>query len=472
VENQSEKKQNELKKLYEEYKKDPSQFTQSSYTEDANYLRQFGIFIPGKDSLSSAYLKLLPSDFIVEEILKDSTVCTIDKPETITWPQVPAFKHAVFATLVKCGLSTLEAMTELTNLLECEIQDIHYAGLKDKNAITAQRISIHNVPLEKINQINSSRFFLKDIKLDRGGVEKSGLIGNRFTILLRSESPINQDEFDSRINLIKKNGFYNFYYLQRFGMPRLNNYMWGFDILKGNYEKVVRDSLCMEAEREMPFFRKLRGDIAKVWPDVKAIKSIIFNYSSILISENKLIEYLETHPKDYAGALKHISDQTMLWTYGFVSLLFNELLTSYIKSGKVIPEKLPLMLSTEKQDVDLYRPLLESIKYYPLRLANLKPFPHIRPAQRFLQTVDRVDINAYHVIPEGVVISFSLAKGEYATTMLAHLFNIISGTAPTSISHKAINSVSIIGRNSIHSTLEFFKESLTEEQDMFAQFRK
>ena len=48
---------------------------------------------------------------------------------------------------------TIEVVHELALKLGCEVKDIHYARLKDKNAITSQRISIHNVPLQKLSGI-------------------------------------------------------------------------------------------------------------------------------------------------------------------------------------------------------------------------------------------------------------------------------------------------------------------------------
>ena len=53
------------------------------YAEDATFLRQFGIIIPGKQKMQSVFLKLFASDFIVEEILIDKKICTMTKVSLI-----------------------------------------------------------------------------------------------------------------------------------------------------------------------------------------------------------------------------------------------------------------------------------------------------------------------------------------------------------------------------------------------------
>ena len=450
-------KQQELKILHEEYLKSSESFVAKPYAEDAAFLRQFGIIIPGKQKMQSVFLKLFASDFIVEEILIDKKICTINQGVT-DLPPLPSEKGAIFATLVKCNVSTIEVVHELALKLGCEVKDIHYAGLKDKNAITSQRISIHNVPLQKLSGISSPYYFLKDIQTNKGGVQKGGLYGNRFTILLRTTEPINEVILKENMEKIKKEGFYNFYYLQRFGTPRLINYQWGFEILKGNYEKAVRGFLTSESDREILFFKKLRERIARDWPDMIKIQNILSPFPLICFNEQKVVRHLIKSPGDYLGALKNVPDQAMLWVYGFVSLLFNETLSSYATDDRVPPKEIPLLLSDNRDDIAFYERFLKAVKYWPPEFKNIRPFPHIRPQHRMIRTKDTVDFHSVKVIPEGVILSFSLEKGEYATTMLAHLFNLTSGSPAPELSKKRIDILSSIGLERNEFLLSLFEK--------------
>ena len=451
------KKEAELKILYEEFKKSPESFNAISYTEDSDFLRPFGIVIPNKKGSPSVFLKLYASDFIVEEIAPDGTIYTIDESTQLSLPSTPE-KYTFFATLVKCNISTLEAMRELSQQLGCNIRDIHYAGLKDKNAITSQRISIHNVSADQLKKISSPYLFLKDIKIDKGSIEKSKLSGNRFTILLRTNDTIDEPRLKAKITDITSNGFFNFYYLQRFGTPRLISHLLGIDILRGNYEKVIKDYFTLGSAYEIKFFTNLRIKMAGVWPDIKKIHNMVSPFPLIMHHENVIAEYLLKNPQDYAGALKQIPDQTLIWVYALASVLFNESLSSFVTSNTKPPTELPLLISNDSRDIQFYEKMLRSIDYYPPQFKNLLPFPNIRREHRTVNTKEELAFDSFKIIPEGIVIRFSLKKGSYATTALAHLFDLLSGPPHKDLSNNRVDTIQAISSVSTEKILNKFKE--------------
>jgi TruD family tRNA pseudouridine synthase len=200
--------------LEQESKNNPNLFEQKTFYDNADFLINYGIFLPNKEKLPDGFLKFCPTDFIVEEIDKDGEISTTNyEPIEKTYSIDQDSKTTIFATLVKCGISTTEAIEELTKLLECNATQIQYSGLKDKHAITAQKISIRQVPIDKILNVNSKNLFLKNITFGKGVMEKGNLIGNRFTILLRTDhSNIDQETIENlvkKIEQVKRNGFYN-----------------------------------------------------------------------------------------------------------------------------------------------------------------------------------------------------------------------------------------------------------------------
>jgi len=455
-------KKAEIQKLYEAYKIDPSLFTRNPYIEDAAFLRTFGIVIPGKETFPLGYLKLYASDFIVEEISREGSVYTIDSPPSPT--EVPTRDpsntdhRALFATLVKCNISTIEIMEEMAKKLGCPTSSIRYAGLKDKNGITAQAISFHNVTYEKISTLFSKHYFLKDFRWGKGSIEKGGLTGNRFTLFIRTPKPIDQAAFTEQERKVNAEGFYNFFYLQRFGSPRFMAYELGFDILRGKYQDAVIKFITRTSERELPYFRQLRDQIRGCIPDWKKVQELIAPYPLIMFNEHSLVGHLVNHPDDYIGALKAVNEQVTLWVYSFGSLLFNETVSAYIQNGEPVPEKIPLFMSDQREDTEFYAHFLKQLGYYPPDLRNLKPFPHIQFQRRMVVCREKIDIDNIAFSPEGIAVRFSLNKGEYATTFLSHLFNIISGHPPDDIPGDLVDSSSILGHESISATLDYFKD--------------
>ena len=104
-------------------------------------------------------LKARFEDFRVEEILQDGKNLELQK-----WPEEsdPAAtveltisgdkRKYVRFTVQKLGLSTMDVSTILATELGLPRHLVSYAGLKDKRAVTCQRISIFEPNLERLSE--------------------------------------------------------------------------------------------------------------------------------------------------------------------------------------------------------------------------------------------------------------------------------------------------------------------------------
>lgn len=469
-----EAKNNEMQFLLGEYKKNPSLFEYETFVDDPDFLKEFGIAIPNKENFPRAYLKFLPQDFIVEEVTKDGTILTADKESNFPSSSVEIAGDTVYATLVKCNIATFDAIKEISRQTDSKIEQIQYAGIKDKAAITSQRISIRRVPKEKIEAISSEFFFLKDISTGKGVVEKGGLTGNRFTILLRTEgSLIDEDQKQGLLEAfdkVMKNGFYNFFYLQRFGSPRLTNFRWGFHVLKGDYKEALRERLFEPGLRESTYFQNLRKNTDAFFGDWVKVKEAFAPFPLICHQEHTLIDYMLEHPTDYLGALKQLPDQVCLWVYGLEALLYNQLLSNFIVREQV-PERLPMSINNLPQNWAFYKTELQELGIYPPPIQNLRPFP-MRLAAPLMETRDRPIMENIEVISEGVIMQFRLKKGEYATTFLSHLFNLTSGKPPADIFREPKDIKEPLGEKDFAKTLEIFAPIIRPKVDNFIEMFK
>jgi TruD family tRNA pseudouridine synthase len=451
------------KKSFEERKAEfPQQFIAPLYVEDAKFLSRFGIVIPGKESFPLAYVKHTPQDFVVEEISPEGSVYTIEYKDFLqNIRELPENAPTFYATLVKCSLTTFEAIRILAEQLGCSVENIQYAGIKDLRAVTAQRISIRGVTRDQIARVAHPQFFLKDIEAGKGVLTQGELTGNRFTILVRTEESVHTEFHTQNIvkNLIsaRDHGFYNFFYLQRFGTPRLINYKWGKDILLGNYEAVIKSLLTEASDTELPYFKGVRSKLGLCYGNWIEMKRVIddsipdsFGYESTVLT------HLSDHPNDFLGALKLIEQQSIFWVHAYMSKLFNACISDLLVSNKAVPAHLPLPLSHEFQDLLLYKKFFEKEGMYPPPWKNLRPFPKIRTAHREVFVKPKVTIHMADVCPEGIRFSFSLDKGQYATTFLSHVFNLVSGVDPETENRFILNHVQSLSQK----TYEYFKDSL------------
>ena len=461
-------KQEESAYLAHEYQKNPHLFERKTFVDDAPMLGEFGIQIPGKEDFVAGALKLWPEDFIVEEISKEGEVASVMSPkDRILKGGTPT--KVLTATLVKCNISTLEAICDIARLLTIPTDDIGYAGMKDKDAITAQRISLRGVSIEKAQAIESPFFFLTDFEYGKGVIQRGALRGNRFTILVRTPVPLSDPAFGSTVaralERVATEGFYNFFYLQRFSMPRLRNYQWAYDILRGDYKQAVLDILTVSAEREMPFFKNIRADIKKTWGKWQEVQDILAPFPMFFVHEQKIVAHLVAHPTDFAGALQTIPEQITIWLNALGSLFFNKKIAEYVLRGQKPPSDLPFFLSVQAKDQDVYKDMLVRYGLWPIPFANLAPFPfiktkggHATPTKSFAKILQG------KIVDQGLLLQFELGKGQYATTFLSHVFNLLSGPLPPGSVLDRTDTRLELGQESLAGLLAHF-ESVIQQPD-------
>ena len=464
-------KEAELRHLAEERKRYPELFVLEPLVDQEQLLQSVGILNVFSERCFG-YLRFWPQDFLVEEAPKQAELQTVEIG--------PFFKDSqsfskedltIYATLVKAGLSTIEAQEILLGTLGLERKSIGFAGIKDKGAITSQLVSFRKSDIERIKKLNQPNLFLKNVYSGKGVVQVGGLEGNQFTILVRTGEDFKKESFLAKLAKIKEQGFWNFFYLQRFGSPRLINFRWGRDIVRGDYQKAVQGFLTDPGKRETAYFRGLRTVFGKAWPDYAKILNYTTPFPIIFRNEIKVLNHLKLYPKDFIGALSQIPDQVQLWVFAYASWLFNKKVSQFISEQKEVPEYLPLIGSKKREDWQTYQGFLEQDRIQdPLR--KLRPFPFIQWAERRVKTREKAMIKNIKIVPEGVILCFLLPKACYATTFLSHFFVLGSGApVPEDISQEKVNTKKILGTGDIEPTLERFKEAIySKSEDILSRF--
>ena len=221
-------------------------------------------------------IKQISEDFIVKEISKVNANSS--------------GQYSYFL-LKKNGYSTVAALEVLSKKLKIPLKNFGFAGNKDKNAVTEQKVSI----------LRGSRNFenmnLRNIKLEYLGNGKApislgDLEGNEFMITVR-----NLD--DNKVKTIQKLQNKIIKIPNKFGPQRFskNNHLVGKAIVKKDFKK--------------------------------AIGLILENKGKI---EDEIKDYLEKRRNDYIGAFRLIPLKTRkLFVHAYQSFLYNDIVNDYLK---------------------------------------------------------------------------------------------------------------------------------------------
>jgi tRNA(Glu) U13 pseudouridine synthase TruD len=191
--------------------------------------------------------------------------------------------------------------------------------------------------------------------------------------------------------------------------------------------------------------------------DWQAIKILMAPYPYTFAFELVVLNHLINHPQDWAGALGSISEQVKMWVYAYMSYLLNLQLSTYSLSGQPPPPELPIPLS---DDINDRQPFAEFLAQDSVSLdfpTALSPLPFIQRQHRTLHTLITPTVHTWKITPVGLVISFDLPTGAYATTALRNLFLLeVDEPAPAWVPTDAIDPKAILGTGTLEPLRQQF----------------
>ncbi|EHL31509.1 tRNA pseudouridine(13) synthase TruD [Legionella drancourtii] len=151
---------------------------------------------------STALFKYTPDDFQVNEFFDT--------------PFSGQGEHIILK-IEKRGLTTEEVVKSLSSLIHKPMKLISYAGLKDRQALTTQWLSVHapGEDIPGIEQLAAPGWRVLECTRHHKKLRPGFLTGNQFIVRLREVS--NEDDLLQRIEQVKQSGVPNYFGEQRFG---------------------------------------------------------------------------------------------------------------------------------------------------------------------------------------------------------------------------------------------------------------
>ncbi len=277
-------------------------------------------------------IRQLLDDFVVEELLVDDSLATVEAPVE-GW--VPAGEGAyLVCVLVKRRWNTFLAVREVASRLRISQKRIMFAGIKDTKAFTAQHISLQNVSPRKVLDLEIKDITVYPKHYSKERVYSQLIKGNRFHIIVRNiDYPISVIE--ERTRSIQKEierigGVPNFFGHQRFGTIRPNTHQVGKHLSRGDIEKAVMVFLAEPSLHEHPEAREARQQLQETMDFKEALAS----FPRFLRYERFMLHHLTRYHNDFVGAFRTLPRRLRkLFVQGYQSYLFNRFISERIRRG-------------------------------------------------------------------------------------------------------------------------------------------
>lgn len=192
----------------------------------------------------------------------------------------------------KKDLSTFELLNIISKKLNIKKSDIGYAGLKDKNALSIQYISLNKKIAKNIESIEFDNIKILDSTYHNNKIKIGHLKGNKFHIRIKKLNKINADKIRNIIKIILDSGMPNYFGFQRFG-NRGDNYNDGKAILQHKIKirdkKLVKFLISAYQSYLFNHWLRKRIEISRIINDFNILDS-----SNALKMESKMIKNLKS----------------------------------------------------------------------------------------------------------------------------------------------------------------------------------
>lgn len=140
----------------------------------------------------------------------------------------------------KKDLSTWDMIEILAKHLNCSSREFGYAGLKDKNAMTIQYISIHKKFEKALLNFEKKNIKILNKTYHNNKIKIGHLKGNKFFIRLKRVNLIDYKKIEQILGQLSTFGMPNYFGYQRFGING-DNYLKGKQIVEGILKEKKRN---------------------------------------------------------------------------------------------------------------------------------------------------------------------------------------------------------------------------------------
>ncbi|MEX0569153.1 MAG: tRNA pseudouridine(13) synthase TruD [Candidatus Njordarchaeota archaeon] len=354
-------------------------------------------------------------DFIVEEILEDGTILSLEKPYLPHSGLPGLFTHFV---LIKRNVDTFTVIRELSKKLGVPESWIFFSGMKDKEAITVQRGCIFGIRPSKIISISLKNVTIKNPIRELRRVHIGQHLGNHFIVYFHNVI----GDVSRIIKVIASSAIPNFFGHQRFGLWKPITHISGKMLVQREY----LDALLLFLREINPLFRNRKelmeylesGDYRSA---LRLLPRDSFYYERIIL---RLLN------KGFSPGtiLKRLSSTFVRITIeSYQSFLFNLTLNKIFESTTTIPKKIPIIghrFNFLNVDPNLKEQINDILSAEDISFSDFKNklFPKTIASGGWRKSKIKLENISYqHVSKNTFRVEFSLPKGSFATVIIREI---------------------------------------------------
>ncbi|PKA64964.1 tRNA pseudouridine13 synthase [Apostasia shenzhenica] len=231
--------------------------------------------------------------------------------------------------LYKENKDTQEALGIIGKMLGIQQRSFGFAGTKDKRAITTQRVTAFKLHPRRLAALNSRLFGIKvgDFCFVREGLVLGQLLGNKFSIILRGVLADSEDAVKAAADGLGRNGFINYYGLQRFGSGSVPTHLIGAALLRGHWKAAI-DLILDSREGERSAIKEAR----KKYEQTGDADLMLRQLPHHMVAERAILQCLKKCPGNYLQALQAIPRTLrLMYVHSYQSYLWNHAASMRVK---------------------------------------------------------------------------------------------------------------------------------------------
>jgi tRNA pseudouridine13 synthase len=191
-------------------------------------------------------------------------------PEDFEVEEIPAYEPCgsgdfLYLWVEKRAMGAEYFVRQIARRLGVPAGEVGTAGLKDRQAVTRQLVSVPALVADRVNDLDGEGIRVLRVSRHGNKLRPGHLRGNRFRVLIRGIEAAGRDRLDPILDRLRSEGLANFYGAQRFGRQG-ETVRLGLALLRG--EPAPPNPEGRRPNLRNPFLRKLA---------LSAYQSALFN---------------------------------------------------------------------------------------------------------------------------------------------------------------------------------------------------
>ena len=367
----------------------------------------------------------------------------------------------------KVGRTTMDVALDIARELKINRKQMGFAGMKDKAAVTRQWLCVSNTRPEELQELEKKLHHVKILKIKQNEkkLRIGQLIGNKFSLLIRG---VKDPESDADLALdimhqLRERGVPNYYGWQRFGKDRPNTHLVGKALITSGVKAAVDRYIGKPYETEPEHIQTARScydkgeleDALESMPSGMRYEKMMIR---TLLKEKKKKGHFDE--KSYILALKSLPKPlSRMFVHAYQSYLFNKAVSERIKLGIDQYVDGDILIDNEEHlihefEIDEINDRIKNFEAHPSAplYGSKVPVAHgvLGKMEQRIMEKEELKLQDFEVpmmpklgshgirrairfkiwdisskaTSDGVMVSFSIPKGCYATAVLREVMKV------------------------------------------------